>query len=311
MLWIVFFLLLMLAFAALAGEALLLYLCGRRKTPDEQNEGELLRLGFGARRQALMQSFAWLETQRRDAVWTFSDEEKRLTGTVIPRRRAKGTVILFHDLRSSCILDFPGLLPFLHDQGFRLLLTEQRAHGASRGAYSTFGIWERFDVRSWVNFAAERFGEQSPVYLLGMGLGSTSALMAAGLDLPGNVRGVVAQDGWAVPAEQLSRACEKLPILPPKASLRLLNAVTALFHGFGWKDADALSALRETEYPILLLQSGADGIVPAEDGRRLRSAAGLKTKLFTVEGAEHALCHEVDPAGVEAAIGLFLEEHLL
>ena len=310
MIWIVFFLLLLPAFAGLAGEALLRYLCGRRRIPDTQNEGELLRLGFGRRRQTLMQGLAWLETQRRDAVWTLSDEEKRLTATVISRRHAKGTVILFHDFRASCILDYSGLLPFLHDQGFRLLLTEQRAHGASRGAFSTFGIWERFDVRSWVNFAAERFGEQSPVFLLGMGLGATAALMAAGLDLPGNVRGVIAEDGWAVPEEQLSRACERFPVFSPGASLRLLNAVTTVFHGFGWKDADALSALRETEYPILLLQSGADGTVPAEDARRLRSAAGVKTRLYTVEGAEHALCHTVEPAGTETAIRLFLEEHL-
>ena len=103
-------------------------------------------------------------------------------------------------------------------------------------------------------------------------MGATAALMAAGLELPGDVRGVIAAGAWAVPEEQLKRALSRNALLPPGPALWLLNLHTSLFFGFGLRDANAPAALEETAYPVLILHGGAD--TAANSGS---AASGLAT----------------------------------
>lgn len=293
----------LLAAAGVAAAALFFGVCGRRKPKPPEGEDPL--------RVEKLRCKAWLEQRNTDGVWTLSDDELRLEGIHIQRRRPKGTVVLFHDCRSSWEQDFSGIVPFLWERGYRLVLTDARAHGASRGRFFTYGTWERFDVRSWANFAAERFGDTQPVFLYGAGMGATAALLAAQLELPGNVRGVIAEGGCVSPYADLQRRLSRHPVLPAGPALRVLNAVTTVFAGFGLKDADTLAAVQDTGYPILLLHGGADEITPAEDARRLHSACSADKRLWIVEGAGHGLCHVTDPEGMENAIGDFLDRYLI
>ena len=72
--------------------------------------------------------------------------------------------------------------------GHNLLLIDERAHGRSEGRTITFGIQERWDVESWARFAVERFGADVQIILYGVSMGAATVLMAAGLDLPENVK---------------------------------------------------------------------------------------------------------------------------
>lgn len=59
-----------------------------------------------------------------------------------------------------------------------------------------FGLTERFDCLDWLNWEIERCGSDIPVYLAGVSMGATTVLMAAGLQLPPNVHGIMADCGF-------------------------------------------------------------------------------------------------------------------
>ena len=308
MLWVI---VILLAAVPLVGGYLFFRLCMRRAVPDYWDEAELARFG-SARKQEILSGKAWLEGRRFDPVWTRSDDERRLDGVLLPRRRPKGTVLCFHDCRASWKLDFSGVARFLHEQGYQLLLIDQRAHGRSKGRCITYGVWERFDVRAWVSFAAERYGEERPLYLYGKGMGATAALMASALELPGNVRGIIAEGGFTSPYRFLEHTLSarwKWPAVRPL--LALLNAYTSLIVGFGLRDRSADEDVRESPYPILLIHGEADEEVPVETARQILAEIPGKKRLLAVEGAGHGAAHAVAPELVEGAVAEFLEEHLI
>ena len=280
MIWVLVILLLLVP---AAGVFLLFFFCGRQR---------------GA---AAPEDDPWLETVRTERVRIDSDDELELHALLVPRKGAKGTVLLFHNARSSWKRDFfPWAARFYHEKGYQLLLADQRAHGASRGRWTTWGIWERFDVRGWTNYVSFRFGDAHPMFLTGKGMGAAAVLMASSLDLPGNVRGIVADSPYDTPYKALWRAVADDTPLPAGPLLWLLNAFTSLFIGFRLKEYGAVAAVKETRLPILLLQGPK---APKAAGREIAGACAGDCALLRVED-------ENSRAAAEAAIAEFLEKHL-
>ena len=70
-------------------------------------------------------------------------------------------------------------------------MTDARAHGKSEGEYIGFGVLDRFDAKKWIDYAIERFGENVNIFLHGESMGGATVLMAGGLNLPKNVKGII------------------------------------------------------------------------------------------------------------------------
>ena len=61
------------------------------------------------------------------------------------------------------------------------------------------GVKERYDARDWAVWAKSHFGPEVPIFLMGVSMGAATVLLAAGLDLPANVCGIVADCGYTSP----------------------------------------------------------------------------------------------------------------
>ena len=98
----------------------------------------------------------------------------------------------FHGYRSNPVTDFSGGSELSFQMEHNLLLIEQRAHGKSEGNTISFGILERRDLLCWVDYAIERFGADVTIFLYGVSMGGATVLMASDLDLPKNVKAIIA-----------------------------------------------------------------------------------------------------------------------
>ena len=163
----------------------------------------------------------------------------------------------FHGYRSSALTDFAGGSELSFSMGHNLLLIDERAHGRSEGRTITFGIQERWDADSWVRYAVERFGADTEIILYGVSMGAATVLMAAGLDLPENVKGIIARlhcDGPKTVYIEAAGECEvtagdikadgEVEILNPELHIASLGPDGALSmeitlaHGRGYVPAD-------------------------------------------------------------------------
>lgn len=260
-------------------------------------------------RQRMKEAQDYIQAHTRERVSITSGDGLTLTALYLPVKNPRGTVIAFHGYRSLATIDFALEVEFFHRLGFDVLLPYQRSHGESQGKYITYGVKERFDCRDWAVYAARRFGDR-PLFLMGISMGAATVLMASGLELPENTRGIVADCGFTTPWEIMAHVARRDFHLPAFPLLYLLELLARLIAGFSLKGADTRQALKSTRLPVLFLHGEADGFVPLSmTEENYRACAGKKAQ-YLVPEAGHAQSFARDTQGCEKAIRRFLEDCL-
>ena len=238
----------------------------------------------------------WAEAHDPERVETQSDVGLRLVGHLMHHPQQRGVAILVHGYHGAWNLDLACAFSSYYERGFTLLAIEQRAHGESGGRYMTYGVRERFDVRSWVNYVNRRFGAETPILLAGLSLGSSTVQMACGLELPENVRLVVADCGFTSP-DEIGRFVLRRNGLPVWLLLPQVRLFCRLLAGFGMREYSTIDAQRGNRIPTVFLHGEDDQLVPCEMSRRNYAACAAPKRLFTVPGARHGVSFLTDREG--------------
>ena len=227
-------------------------------------------------------------------VYTYSSDGLRLSGKYIHFRDEAPLAILFHGYRGTPIRDFCGGANLCFSMGLNVLLVHERSHGSSEGHTITFGVKERFDVLSWVDYAVKRFGKDVKIILGGISMGAGTVLMASGLDLPENVKGILADCPFTSP-EEIIMEFGKSKGFPMKVAYPLTFLSAKLFGDFSLTAADAVRAVKKTMVPILIIHGEDDTLVPPEMSLRIAEANPAMIERYTFPGAEHGISYMIDP----------------
>lgn len=198
----------------------------------------------------------------------------------------------FHGYRSSSMIDFSGGSELSFQMGHNLLLVDQRSQGRSEGRTITFGIQERQDLLKWVEYAVDRFGADVKILLYGVSMGGTTVLMASELDLPENVKGIVADCPFASPLEIILHVGKNKPF--PAWLIRPFAIWGAkIFGGFDLTETDARKAVKHTRVPILIIHGEDDRFVPHEMSDLVQYNPEMIQR-FTIPDAAHGISYLVD-----------------
>ena len=250
----------------------------------------------------------WFDAQNPERVHITSYDGLKLTGLFLPAENPRGTMLLMHGFHSSAYRDFSCAFRLYHKLGFNILTVFQRAHGESEGKFITYGVKERFDCLEWCRYLNGRCGPDSDIFLSGLSMGSSTVLMATGLDLPENVRGVIADCGFTSAWEEFVHIMKNrmhLPFVHPL--LDIILAVSKLVTGFGFKDYSVPQAMETNRLPILFAHGTADNFVPPEMTLKNYAACKAPKELIMVEGAHHGESFLVETERYVAAAEAFLD----
>ncbi len=229
-----------------------------------------------------------------------------LRAMFIPCENAKATVIMLHGYRSDGYADFSTVFEFYRELGFNILLPHYRSHFSSEGRYITFGLLERFDCCDWAKYTADNIG--GDIYLVGVSMGAATALMASGLDLPENVRGIIADCGYSSPWDELSYVLKRDYGLPPFPLMQLVNRRFKRIVGCDLRSASCTDALTKCNKPVLFIHGSSDNFVPCEMTYSNYKACKSEKSLYISDGADHAVTSWVDPEGYRSAIRDFISK---
>lgn len=244
-----------------------------------------------------------------ETVTICAQDGKLLSGRYYHVRDGAPLDIGFHGYRSSYLTDFSGGAELSRSLGHNLLLVDQRAHGKSQGRTITFGIQERWDVISWVDYAVARFGPDTRILLLGVSMGASTVLMASGLELPPNVRGIIADCPYNSPKDIILRVAEKMGF-SPRLIWPFVVAGAHVYGGFSIRETTAAESVKNASVPILILHGEADRFVPWDMSRQISLANPERIRLFTFPGAEHGLCFLADSPRYRQLVTDFMEAAL-
>ncbi len=243
-----------------------------------------------------------------ETVTTLSHDGLKLSGRYYHVKDGAPLDIGFHGYRSHPITDFSGGSELSFQMEHNLLLIDERAHGASQGSSITFGIQERQDVLSWVYYAVERFGVDTRILLYGVSMGAATVLMASELELPPNVKGIIADCPYASALEIILHVGKSQPF--PLWLVRPFAILGAkIYGGFNLRETDARKAVQHTKVPILIIHGEADNFVPCA-----MSDIAVHNPEFvqrvTIPGAGHGMSYLVDAPRYQKIVKEFAEKAL-
>lgn len=257
-----------------------------RLTGESADHGQLMKQVDAAAHQLYGCGCVTVELTARDGT--------RLVGHWYENPFARRVVVAMHGWRSRWDQDFGLIAPFLHGSGCSVLYAEQRGQNGSGGSHMTFGLLERYDCLDWARWVHDHTVPGLPVYLAGISMGATTVLLAAGLELPDCVRGVIADCGFTSPHAIWKHVAE-----------RNLHLNYALHQGWvDWLcrrrlqmemgDASTVDAMAACRVPVLFVHGSDDSFVPVEmTYENYKACAGPK-ELLIVPGASHGLSYLVE-----------------
>ena len=283
--------------------------CKRPPEPDWTSEAALKQTPYAEFAESIPRALQWLQDHNAQEVRTKSFDGLLLRGKWVPAENPKATIILFHGYHTHYIHDFAGIFSLYHSIGLNLLLVRQRSHGESGGKYITFGVRERKDVRSWVDFHNRTHGMDN-VFLGGMSMGASTLLFTAGEDLPPNVRGITADCGFSSPAEILGHIIRQDYHLPPKLVLPLMEVWARVLGGFSFYECDSRKTLARSKIPVVFIHGTADTFVPCAMSQAGYDACAAQREIHLIEGADHGRGYLFEPERLTKALVDFFNRNI-
>lgn len=240
-----------------------------------------------------------------ERVFTKSRDGLLLSGRYYEVAVGAPLAICFHGYRGSAVRDFCGGAVISLEAGYNTLVIDERGHGESGGHTITFGVKEKYDVLSWVDYAVSRFGKDLRIVLCGISMGASTVLLASALPLPENVVGITADCPYSSPRAIICKVCKDAH-LPPFLVYPFISFGALLLGRFRLNRDDVTSAVSCASLPILLIHGEDDRLVPCEMAKRIRDANPLYIDLNLFEGAGHGISYMKDYERYRALVTAFL-----
>jgi hypothetical protein len=247
----------------------------------------------------------------KEEVWIDAPGGYPLYGLYIPADESPGggvskTVIIAHGITATLYHGVKYLWPY-RKRGFNVLLVEHRNHGRSGGTTTTYGYYEKHDIKAWVDYVKARNGEAELVGTHGESMGAAIVLQHAAIDR--RVAFVVADCPYASAKEEFAYRLKAEYRLPGWILIPLASWITKLRSGFGYGEASPIESIRELTIPVFLIHGSADTYIPPEASIKLYRAKPQPKKLWLAPDARHAGSWATHPEAYDAHIGEFLADN--
>ena len=216
------------------------------------------------------------------------------------------TSILVHGYKGNGIRDFSGGVQELIKRGNNVLVTDHYGHNLSSGRNITFGVKEKYDVLKWIDYINKR-NNNPDIYLYGISMGASTVLMDSGLDLPKNVKAIIADCPYISVKEEIKFTVEKMgmkfkPLYP------FIYLAALLFARFNLNKGEVRDYIKNNKLPILLIHGTTDDIVPVTNSRTIYKEFPNNIRYVEVEGAPHGMSYFVDYERYSIELDEFLKK---
>lgn len=246
-------------------------------------------------------------------VYVTSFDGLKLHATYFPaleeyQDKGKKAVICFHGYTGEGLSNHVAIADYFLKHGYAMLLPDARAHGGSEGEYIGFGCLDRKDALVWIDWLIQECGEDLQIMLHGTSMGGATVLMASGLKLSANVKGIVSDCGFTSPKEVFTHVLNHMYHLPAFPAIQGADLLNKKLAGYGMDECNAKYEVQKAEVPILFIHGSADTFVPCSMCDEIYGNCRSPKRKLIVEGAAHAESYYKDMERYEKELDEFAEQ---
>ncbi|MEM9419114.1 MAG: alpha/beta fold hydrolase [Planctomycetota bacterium] len=227
-------------------------------------------------------------------------------------REPKATVLMLHGfydwINRRWYLMWSRMLA---EQGYRVVMVDQRGHGRSTGEWATYGVRESRDMQHVLDELERRDLLTGPVGIWGVSFGGATAVQLAEIDdridamvlvsTFTSMRDIVPDYGRAIGFKFLS----------DEQYTKVID-YAGQHANFDPDDADVIGALQRMDIPTLLIHGEDDRLIPIQHAMRLYHAADRENvELIRVHSANHTSLGDTVVWPIYQPMVDWFERHLL
>lgn len=231
----------------------------------------------------------------------------RLVGKYYEYKAGAPLELLFHGYHGNAERDLSGGIERCFSMGRNALIIDHRASGGSDGRVISFGINERRDCLSWIDYAVSRFGGDVKIIITGVSMGAATVAMVAAEDLPENVVCALADCGYTSPKEIIKKVIREMK-LPADILYPFVRLGARIYGHFNLEETSPIAAIKKARIPVIFIHGDTDDFVPAEMSQRLFDACSSQKKLVYIPNAGHGLAYPTNKEAYLKALTDFQKE---
>lgn len=271
--------------------------------PKRYTRADIIRLEVEAGKIASFDHFdAWPHSE----ISIQSPYGYPLKGFYFPLAGSKKTIVFSHGITIT-LFGSAKYMPIFRRLGYNILVYDQRRHGESGGDFCSFGFFEKFDLKSVVDWAFEKISPGGLVGTHGESLGAAITLQHAAIDprIAFAIADCPYSDLLALFRIRL-QADYHLPTFP---LIPLCRLYARLLLGFDCANSSPIRGIANVKTPILFIHGENDTYIPPQMSQGLFDAKtqGVR-RLYLVPGAGHAYACSADALEYERQVHAFLAD---
>jgi len=199
-------------------------------------------------------------------------------------------------------------------QGYAVLMPDARAHGVSGGSVATYGLLERGDIRSWLDWIDH---DVHPRCIFGFGESMGAAQLLQALEVDNRFCAVAVESPFAnfqeIAFDRMGQAFHVGPwlgrtILRPVVAVAFWRARSK--YGYDMKEISPERAVDRTPTPILLIHGAIDSNIPPRHSLLIYAHVhNNNVQLWLVPGADHCGAISIAPDEFRARVLAWFAGH--
>ncbi len=254
----------------------------------------------------------WLMQREMEHVTIKSKDDLTLHADYVKADGDADTIVIASHGYTGCGLkDCASISTYFLKKGIDCLIVDNRAHGNSEGQYVGFGILDRYDILKWIDYVNNRFDGNKKIILYGVSMGGATVLMTTGFkELSKNVKAVIADCAFTSPYDVFSHVLKKDYHMSKFPVMNINNMICRKKAGYGFSDYSTLTAVQETNIPILFIHGDKDNFVPTWMSEKNFEACSSPKELLIVKNAGHAASYYENTQQYEEKVSAFVEKYV-
>jgi fermentation-respiration switch protein FrsA (DUF1100 family) len=248
----------------------------------------------------------WYERLNKEDVSVSSPFGYTISGTFIRNDKSDGRTVIFCHGVTVSRMSMIKYTSMYYKRGWNLFLYDHRRHGKSGGKTTTYGYFEKHDLKAVVDYIRNKAGDSAIIGIHGVSMGAATLLQYAGMEDKADF--YIADCPYSNLWELLAYLLKRDYHLPPFPLMQIADLFIRLQAKFGIKSVNPYSDTKNINNPVLFIHGEADYYVPASMSVEMRKAKKGPGELYIVPGAGHAEAMREDPKAYENAIFSFLEK---
>lgn len=245
----------------------------------------------------------------KEEVWVQSPNGYNIKTIFITPNSSNKYLIFCHGVTENKVNSIKYMNLFLA-KGFNAVIYDHRRHGESGGKTTSFGFYEKLDLKAVVDALIERAGDDIILGIHGESMGAATTLLYAGT-VEDRADFYIADCPFSDFREQLAYMIQKDRELlgTSRLAISLADFFIKLRDGYTIQSVSPKAAVMNIEKPVLFIHSKNDGFIPAHMTETLYELKKGAKKLFIAENGDHAQSLVENEEEYSRYVDEFLEEN--